>query len=283
MNGQAKRRRRKSAEMKELSELKNLPQKEHRMPVLFVGHGNPMYGIEENDFTRGWKMSIEKLSKPKAILVISAHWETRGTRITSMQKPRVIYDFGGFPQTLFEAKYPAQGSPEIAGQIAENLKQRLIALDETWGLDHGTWTILRHLYPEADISVLQLSLDFTKPAKWHYELARDLAFLRDRGVLIIGSGNMVHNLRQINFRANQSYDWAHSANEKFKDLISANEHDKLIKYENLGSDVALAIPTAEHYLPLLYALALKTEGEPVAIFNDAIDLGSISMTSVKIG
>jgi 4,5-DOPA dioxygenase extradiol len=266
-----------------IRELKNLPQTENRMPVLFIGHGSPMYGIEENDFTRGWRKSIENLPKPKAILVVSAHWETRGTRVTSMPKPRVIYDFGGFPQALFEAKYAASGSPEIAKEVAENLKQRLIELDESWGLDHGTWTVLRHLYPNADVPVLQLSIDYTKPAIRHYELAKELSFLRDRGVLIIGSGNMVHNLRQINFRAAASHDWARSANEKFKDLILRGEHDKLIRYENLGNDAALAVPTAEHYLPLVYALALKNEGETIELFNDAIDLGSISMTSVKIG
>ncbi|HEX8366966.1 MAG TPA: 4,5-DOPA dioxygenase extradiol [Pyrinomonadaceae bacterium] len=270
--------------MKAISELKNLPQTKTRMPVLFIGHGNPMYGIEENDFTRGWRKAIEDVPQPKAIIVVSAHWETRGTRITAMPKPRVIYDFGGFPQKLFEAQYPASGSPEIAFEVAENLKRKLIELDESWGLDHGTWTVLRHLYPNADVPVLQLSLDYTKPASFHYELARDLAFLRERGILIIGSGNMVHNLRRINFRAtNQGLDWAHEANEIFKNLISANEHDKLIKYENLGSQIAQAVPTAEHYLPLLYALALQTPGEPVEIFNDAVDLGSISMTSVKIG
>ncbi|HEY0429778.1 MAG TPA: 4,5-DOPA dioxygenase extradiol [Pyrinomonadaceae bacterium] len=267
-----------------INELKNLPQTANRMPVLFIGHGNPMYGIEENVYTRGWQKSIENLPKPKAILVVSAHWETRGTRVTAMPKPRVIYDFGGFPQALFEAKYPAPGSPEIANEIAENLKRTLIELDEAdWGLDHGTWTVLRHLYPKANVPVLQLSLDYAKPAAQHYELAKELSFLRDRGVLVIGSGNMVHNLRQINFRAPQTYDWAVSANEKFKDLILRDGHDKLIKYESLGNEVALAIPTAEHFLPLLYALALKKEGEPVEIFNDAIDLSSISMTSVKIG
>ncbi|HEX8250358.1 MAG TPA: 4,5-DOPA dioxygenase extradiol [Pyrinomonadaceae bacterium] len=270
--------------MKPIKELKNLAPTETRMPVLFIGHGNPMYGIEENDFTRGWRKAIENMPPPRAIIVVSAHWETRGTRITTMPKPRVIYDFGGFPQKLFEAQYPAAGSPEIASEVAENLKQKLIELDETWGLDHGTWTILRHLYPNADVPVLQLSLDYTKPPSFHYELAKDLAFLRERGVLIIGSGNMVHNLRRINFRApNQGLDWANEANEIFKNLISANEHDKLIKYENLGSQIALAVPTAEHFLPMLYALALQTPGEPVEIFNDAVDLGSISMTSVRIG
>lgn len=255
------------------------------MPVLFIGHGNPMYGIEENEYTRGWKKSVENLPQPEAIVVVSAHWETRGTLVTAMPKPRVIYDFYGFPQALFEAKYDASGSPEIAREIAENLKEKLIALDESnWGLDHGTWTILRHLYPDADVPVLQLSLDNTKPAKWHYELAKELSFLREREVLVIGSGNTVHNLRRVNFRApNEGLDWAIEANEIFKNLILSGEHDKLIKYENLGSEVALAIPTAEHYLPLLYALALKTEDEPVEIFNDGVDLGSISMTSLKIG
>ncbi|MDQ3798719.1 MAG: 4,5-DOPA dioxygenase extradiol [Acidobacteriota bacterium] len=268
-----------------IKDLKNLPRTGTRMPVLFIGHGNPMNGIEENDFTRGWQKAIAGVTpKPRAVIVVSAHWETRGTHITAMPKPRVIYDFGGFPQALFEARYPASGSPEIAAEVAENLKQRLIGLDETWGLDHGTWTILRHLYPQADVPVLQLSLDYTKPARLHYELAKELAFLRERGVLIIGSGNMVHNLRRINFRApNQGSGWAYEANEIFKKLISGGEHDKLIEYENLGSEVALAVPTPEHFLPLLYALALATPGEPVEIFNDAVDFGSISMTSVKVG
>ena len=269
--------------MNNVKDLQNLNQTGIQMPVLFIGHGNPMYGIEENDFTRGWRKAVENVPKPKAILVVSAHWETRGTHITAMPKPRVIYDFGGFPQALFEAKYNASGSPEMAKDVADNLKRKLIELDETWGLDHGTWTILRHLYPNADIPVLQLSLDYTKPANWHYELAKELAYLRNKGVLIIGSGNMVHNLRLINFRASQSLEWAESANKKFKDLISAGEHDKLIKYEDLGRDVALSVPTAEHYLPLLYALALKKEDEPIEIFNDAVDLGAISMTSVRIG
>ncbi len=266
-----------------IDELRNLKKGGDSMPVLFVGHGNPMYGIEENDFTRGWRKAVEIVPKPKAILVISAHWETRGTYVTAMEKPRVIYDFGGFPQRLFEAKYDAKGNPELAKEVADKLKEKLIELDEKWGLDHGTWTILRHLYPEADIPVLQLSLDYTKPAEFHYELAKELAFLRERGVLIIGSGNMVHNLRLINFRAEHAAEWAISANDKFKDLILTGEHDKLLKYENLGSDIALSVPTPEHFLPLLYALALKKPSEPIEIFNDAVDLGAISMTSVKIG
>jgi 4,5-DOPA dioxygenase extradiol len=254
-----------------------------QMPVLFIGHGSPMNGIQENDYTRGWQNAIAGVPTPKAILVVSAHWETRGTKVTSMPKPPVIYDFGGFPQRLFEAKYEALGNPEMAKEISETLKQKLIELDENWGMDHGTWTILRHLYPNADVPVLQLSLNCLRTPKQHYELAKELAFLRKRGVLIVGSGNMVHNLRRINFHQKDGLTWTNSANGKFKDLILAGEHDKLIGYENLGNDVALSVPTAEHYLPLLYALALKNENEPIVIFNDSIDLGSISMTSVKIG
>ena len=229
------------------------------MPVLFIGHGNPMYGIEENDFTRGWRKAIENVPRPTAILVVSAHWETRVTRITATARPPVIYDFSGFPQRLFEARYEAAGSPEIAVHLAENLKEKLIALDETRGLDHGTWTILRHLYPNADVPVLQLSLDYGKSAAEHYELAKDLAFLRERGVLIIGSGNAVHNLRLINFRANATQEWALSANEKIKNLILAGEHDKLIKYENLGNDEASAISCGEYYLPFLSLRHCKTK------------------------
>lgn len=253
------------------------------MPVFFIGHGNPMNGIIENEYTRGWKKAIEKTPKPTAIIVISAHWETRGTQITAMKTPRTIYDFYGFSPELFAAKYDAAGNPELAKDVAETLKNRSIALDENWGLDHGSWTILKHLYPAAEIPVLQLSLDFGKSAKEHYELAKELKYLRERGVLIIGSGNMVHNLRMVNFREPQSYDWAVSANNKFKNLILSGEHDKLIKYETLGSDIDLAIPSAEHYLPLLYSLALMNENDAVQIFNDSVDLASISMTSVKIG
>lgn len=254
-----------------------------RMPVLFIGHGNPMYGIEENDFTCGWRKAVGSVPPPKAIIVVSAHWETRGTHLTAMRKPRTIYDFYGFPPELFAAKYEAAGNPELAKDVAENLKNRLIELDENWGLDHGSWTILRHLYPQADVPVLQLSLDYGKSPRAHYELAGELKYLREKDVLIIGSGNIVHNLRMINFRSSSSYDWAISANNKFKDLILAREHDKLIRYETLGSDAALAIPSAEHFLPLLYTLALTDENDTVEIFNDAIDLSSISMTSVKIG
>ena len=269
--------------MKTIKDLQNLNETGNKMPVLFIGHGSPMNGIENNQFTMGWKKSVENVPKPNAILVISAHWETFGTKITAMPKPRTIHDFGGFPQALFEAKYDAVGNPKLAKEIVEHLKHQLIKLDETWGLDHGTWTVLKHLYPNADIPVLQLSLNRLQTPNQHYELAKELAFLRERGVLIIGSGNMVHNLRQISFANDGGYNWADSANKTFKDLILSGAHDKLIKYESLGRDVALSVPTAEHYLPLLYVLGLKKEDENIEIFNDSVDLGSISMTSVKIG
>ena len=269
--------------MKTIRDLQNLNKTGNKMPVLFIGHGSPMNGIENNQFTESWKKSVENVPKPNALLVVSAHWETLETKITAMPKPRTIHDFGGFPQALFEAKYDAVGNPELAKEIAENLKQQFIELDEMWGLDHGTWTILKHLYPNADIPVLQLSLNRLQTPNQHYELAKELTFLRNRGVLIIGSGNMVHNLRQINFAKDGGYNWADSANKTFKDLILSGAHDKLIKYESLGRDVALSVPTAEHYLPLLYVLGLKKGDEAIEIFNDSVDLGSISMTSVKIG
>ena len=254
-----------------------------RMPVLFIGHGNPMYGIQENQYTRGWRGAIEGIPKPAAIAVVSAHWETAGTRVTAMPRPRVIHDFYGFPQELFEARYDAPGDPAMARAIVDEFREHLIALDESWGLDHGSWTILRHLYPEADIPVLQISLDVGKSPAEHFRLAAELRHLRDRGVLVIGSGNIVHNLRAADFRNTVTHEWALSANEKLKNLISAGENDKLTEYGSLGSDVRLAVPTPEHYLPLLYTLALRDEGESVGIFNEGIDLASISMTSVRIG
>lgn len=269
--------------MNAIKDLHNLTETGFLMPVLFIGHGSPMNGIENNQYTEGWKKTVENIPEPKAIVVVSAHWETIGTKVTAQAKPPVIYDFGGFPQVLFEAKYDASGSPELAKDIAENLKQKLIELDENWGFDHGSWTILRHLYPNANIPVLQLSLNRLQTPQEHFELAKELAFLRKRGVLIIGSGNMVHNLRRINFHQSGGYSWAADANETFKKLILSGDYSSLVKYENLGNEIAFSVPTPEHYLPLLYTLALKKDDDSVEIFNDAIDLGSISMTSVKIG
>lgn len=266
-----------------IGDLENLKETGTLMPVLFIGHGSPMNGIEDNRFTEGWKKAVENVPQPTAIIVVSAHWETNGTRVTAQAKPLVIYDFGGFPKALYEAQYSAPGDPELAAELAEKLKRKLIELDETWGLDHGTWTILRHLYPKADIPVLQLSLNRRQTPREHYELGKELEFLRKKGVLIIGSGNMVHNLRRLNFQQTGGYDWANEANETFINLIRAGDFDRLIDYQALGAGVAFSVPTPEHYLPLLYVLALRKENEPVGIFNDSVDLGSISMTSVKIG
>ncbi len=257
---------------------------EGKMPLLFVGHGNPMNAIEDNDFTKKWQTLGKELPKPTAILCISAHWETRGTFVTAMEKPKTIHDFGGFPQELFDVQYPAPGKPTLAKQVKEEIKKTEVGLDEDWGLDHGSWSVLKKMYPDANIPVLQLSLDYTKPAQWHYDLAKELAELRKKGVLIVGSGNMVHNLGMVNWRDMNSggYDWAIEMNEKFKKLIFENNHKDLINYSSLGSSAKLAIPSAEHYLPLLYTLALKEEKEEVSFFNDKTLAGSLSMTSVKI-
>lgn len=254
------------------------------MPLLFVGHGSPMNAIEQNDFSKGWGAMGRKLPHPQAILCVSAHWETNGTFVTAMEKPETIHDFGGFPDELFAVQYPAPGSPELAQQTKEIVKKAAVELDLQWGLDHGCWSVVKHMYPGADVPVIQLSIDRTKPAQWHYELAQDLAALRKKGVLILGSGNMVHNLRLIDWRhPGNTYDWATEMNEGLKQRIAKNEHSDLIQYQSLGNAATLAIPTPEHYLPMLYALGLKTKSEEVEFFNDKTLMGSISMTSFKVG
>lgn len=254
------------------------------MPLLFVGHGSPMNAIEQNEFSKGWAAMGRKLPHPQAILCVSAHWETNGTFVTAMEKPETIHDFGGFPDELFAVQYPAPGSPELAQHTKEVVKKAAVELDQQWGLDHGCWSVVKHLYPDADVPVVQLSIDRTKPAQWHYDLARDLAALRRKGVLIIGSGNMVHNLRLIDWRnPGNTYEWAAEMNEGLKQRIARNEHADLIRYQSLGNAAALAIPTPEHYLPMLYALGLKTKSEEVEFFNDKTLMGSISMTSFKVG
>lgn len=271
----------------ELQELKAKAQgleKSPKMPALFVGHGSPMNAIEENEFVRGWRKTAANLPKPNAILCVSAHWETRGTFVTSMEHPRTIHDFGGFPDELFKVQYPAPGSPALSQQIKELAQPSLINLDEQWGLDHGCWSVLKQMYPNADIPVLQLSLDYSISKEKHLELGRQLAQLRERGILIIGSGNMVHNLRKINWQTpKDGYDWAKEANEGFKSMILNENLNALTHIENQGSAYQLSIPTPEHYLPLLYILGLKSKDEEVSFFNDSTVMGSISMTSVKIG
>ena len=258
------------------------------MPVLFIGHGSPMNAVEENEFSRSWRELANSLPKPKAILCISAHWETRGTWVTAMEKPRTIHDFGGFPQELFDVQYPAPGAPELARETEDTLKSVAPGLDLTWGLDHGAWSVLRPMYPAADIPVVQLSLDLNRPAPEHYALARELAPLREKGVLIIGSGNMVHNLRRMSVRGEDfnepfGFDWALEANALFKRLINENRHTELAHYQTLGEAVQLAVPTPEHFLPLLYVLALKQDHEGILYFNDQPVAGSLTMTSLAIG
>lgn len=257
-----------------------------QMPVLFIGHGSPMNAIEENEFVQGWRTIGSTLPKPNAILCVSAHWETRGTFVTAMEKPRTIHDFGGFPKALFEVQYPAPGSPELAGQVKELIKKTEVGLDEKWGLDHGAWSVINRLYPGADIPVIEMSLDYSQTPQYHYELARELASLRRKGVLIIGSGNMVHNLGMVAWDKLNApaygYDWALEASEKMKGFILDGNHQPLINFKQQGKAFDLAIPSPEHYLPMLYALALKEEDEKVTLFNDKAIAGSLTMTSFKI-
>ena len=277
--------------MTTLSAFKNftsgLGEQEQVMPVLFIGHGSPMNGIEDTAFSRRWSQMTKEIPTPKAVLVVSAHWFTKGTKITAMDFPKTIHDFGGFPQELFDVQYPAPGNPVLAKETAELLHSAHVEFDHDWGLDHGAWTIIRHMYPEANIPVLQLSIDYTKGPQYHYDLAKELNALRKKGVLIIGSGNMVHNLRMVAWdRLNDpeyAYDWAIQMNNKFKELIQAGDHKPLINYSSLGKEAMLAIPTPEHYLPLMYTLGLKNSQDDVSFFNDKAVGGSLTMTSVKIG
>ena len=260
-----------------------LSSSEEKLPILFVGHGSPMNAIEENEFAAGWRLIGKELPKPQAILCVSAHWETRGTFVTAMEKPRTIHDFGGFPPELFEVQYPAPGNPVLAEQTKEIVKKAVVELDKNWGLDHGCWSVVRRMYPDANVPVLQLSLDHDKSAQWHYELAKDLAVLRDKGMLIIGSGNMVHNLQMMNWEnPTEVYDWAAEMNANFKEYILHGKHQDLINYPSLGKGAMLSVPTPEHFLPMLYVLGLKGKKEGVKFFNDKTVMGSVSMTSFKV-
>jgi len=257
------------------------------MPLLFLGHGSPMNAIEENEFVTGWREAGKRLPKPKAILCISAHWETRGTLVTAMERPPTIHDFGGFPPKLYEVQYPAPGSPVLAAETKHIITKTEVELDHQWGLDHGCWSVVKHLYPEADVPVIQLSLDYYQTPQAHYNLAKELAALRKKGILIVGSGNLVHNLSRVAWdKLNEvgfAFDWATEASETIKKYILNGDHQKLIGYKSLGKAMDLAIPTPEHFLPLLYILALKEENERVTLFNDKAVAGSLSMTSVRIG
>ncbi|MBX2949665.1 MAG: 4,5-DOPA dioxygenase extradiol [Crocinitomicaceae bacterium] len=258
-----------------------------KMPVLFLGHGSPMNAIEENEFVEGFRKIGKTIPKPNAILCVSAHWETKGTFVTAMQNPPTIHDFGGFPQALFDVQYPAPGSPELAKEAQQLITTTSVGLDESWGLDHGAWSVIKHLYPDASIPVVQLSLDYYQGPNYHYELARELQALRKKGILIIGSGNMVHNLRMVAWNRlsepEYGYDWALETDAKMKAFILDGNHKALIDFRSQGKGFELAIPTPEHYLPLLYTLALQDKNEKIEIFNDKAVGGSLTMTSVKIG
>lgn len=266
---------------------KRLGEEEEKMPVLFIGHGSPMNAIEDNAFSKRWQQMGKEIPRPKAVVVVSAHWLTKGTMVTAMPNPKTIHDFGGFPQTLFDVQYPAPGNPELANEIQKLITNPAVELDHDWGLDHGTWSVVKHMYPNADIPVLQLSIDYYKPAAYHYELAKQLLALRKKGVLIIGSGNMVHNLRMVAWNKlsepEYGFDWALEMNAVFKNKIENGLHKELIQYEKLHKAATLAIPTPDHYYPLLYILALQTDNDKVTFFNDKVVGGSLTMTSVKIG
>nr|WP_221260041.1 4,5-DOPA dioxygenase extradiol [Flavobacterium okayamense] len=257
------------------------------MPVLFIGHGSPMNAIEDNEFSQRWQKMGKEIPEPKAVVVISAHWLTIGTFVTAMNQPKTIHDFGGFPQALFDVQYPAPGDPSLANEIQKMITNPAVEFDHDWGLDHGTWSVVKHMYPKADIPVLQLSIDYHKPAEYHYQLAKQLLNLRKKGVLIIGSGNMVHNLRMVAWDKmnvdNYGYDWAIEMNDIFKNKILSKDHKALFEYEKLNSAAKLAIPTPDHYFPLIYSLALQTDNDKVEFFNDKLVAGSLTMTSVKIG
>ena len=254
-----------------------------RLPALFVGHGSPMNAIEDNEFRRGWEQSARLLPRPGAVLCVSAHWETRGVRVTAAERPETIHDFHGFPRALFDVRYPAPGDPSLARKVARLARASDAALDTGRGLDHGSWSVLRALYPEADVPVVQLGLDTARPASFHYALGRELTQLRDEGVLVLGSGDIVHNLGAIDWRRAGGYDWAVRFNDLVKERIGARDHASLVDYEGLGPEARLAVPTPEHYLPLLYVLALRDEKDGVVFFNDRVVMGSISMTSLVIG
>ena len=255
-----------------------------KMPVLFIGHGNPMNALYDNPFTRSLNKLGKEIPKPKAVLVVSAHWLTHGTFVHSSPAPKTIHDFGGFPKELFAVEYHAPGSPEMAKQTKENIHSTTVHLDTDWGLDHGAWTILKHIYPLADVPVFQLSIDANKPTQYHYDLAKQLASLRNKGVLIIGSGNIVHNLGRVSWEdSTAKYDWSIEFDEKVKSYLTNHQHQELIDYEKMGNAALLSVPTNDHYLPMIYAIALQEKNEQIIQTYESIEMGSISMRCFKIG
>lgn len=258
-----------------------------QMPVLFLGHGSPMNAIEENEFVAGFRKISSEIPQPKAILCISAHWYTRGTMVTAMDMPKTIHDFGGFPDALYEVQYPAPGSPALAKETAEILAPVVVAQDENWGLDHGAWSVIKHLYPKANVPVIQMSIDYTQPASYHFDLAKRLNSLRQKGILIVGSGNIVHNLGLVDWKnlnkTDYGFDWAVEARSKINNWMLDGDFQPIIDYTKQGKSIQLAAPSPDHYLPLVYTLGLKTNNDKIALFNDKLLAGSLSMTSVYIG
>ena len=252
-----------------------------KMPLVFIGHGNPMNAITDNEFSRAWAELDRSLPRPRGIVCVSAHWETDGTLVTAMEHPATIHDFSGFPAALENMAYPAPGSPELAKRVISSARSTRIRPDHSWGLDHGAWSVLCRMYPESDIPVVQVSLDAGAPPDFHYELGRELGLLREEGILILGSGNMVHNLRVMAWQE-AGFDWAEESDTAMAELIGAADHQPLINYEKLPH-AKKAIPTEEHYLPLLYVLGAAEKGEPVTFFNDKVTLGSVSMRGVVVG
>jgi len=255
---------------------------DERMPVLFVGHGSPMNAIEKNGYNRTWVSLARRLPRPRAIVSISAHWETEGSQVTAADRPRTIHDFYGFPKELFDLQYPAPGDPSLAITLCSTVKPVTLRPDLQWGLDHGTWSVLCHMYPEADIPVIQLSLDRTRDGAYHYNMGKQLRFLRDQGVLVMGSGNLVHNLAMVSW-GSYPYDWAGEFDQKVRNWIQTGDHDALIHYEKQGKAASLSINSGEHFLPALYILAMQEAGEPVEFFNESILAASISMRGFLIG
>lgn len=256
------------------------------MPALFLGHGSPMIAIQNNEYTEGFKQIAKTLPIPRAIICVSAHWETNGTFVTAMNHPRTIHDFGGFPRELYEVEYPAPGDRELAELVKGTVKTTEVKLNDDWGLDHGCWTVTKYLFPKADIPIIELSIDYTKSAAFHYKIAKELISLRSKGIMFIASGNIVHNLRKVNWDHMEDigygYDWAVAFNEKVKKLIVQGDDEQLITIEKKAANYHLAAPSPEHYLPLLYLLGVKTKDEEPLFFNDSVVGGSLSMTSILL-
>jgi 4,5-DOPA dioxygenase extradiol len=252
------------------------------MPAIFFGHGSPMNTLADNRYTQTWARLGASVAKPKAILAISAHWYTRGTAVTAMDKPKTIHDFYGFPQELFDVEYPAPGDPALAARVRELLAPTEVSLDQSWGLDHGTWSVLKHAFPGADVPVVQLSIDATRPAAFHFALGTRLSPLREEGILIAGSGNVVHNLRMMGREGGSPYDWAVRFDEYVREALTTKQYDRLIEYHDAGEDARLSVPTPEHYLPLLYVLGAQRPDETASIAVDGIELNSIAMLSFSV-